>query len=229
MGSKILKELPSFKSDQEEAEFWRTHDSSEYIDRLRAKKAVSSNLKPTVKIFAVYATVELTHKPAWLDAYRAAYDQPYPYHITLKQPCYISVADVERVKAKTAHFLQTIHIPDHVIRVCCNDVVIDRADGTIMLAVNDVDDMLRSLQQGLVAAVGLYEYYEAASEAWEKDFQPHITIARDLSSSMLIKAESEVPADDYPEGHITEITLVAVDKVDAEEAKKSENLTKYRL
>ena len=180
-----------------------------------------------MKIFAVYATVDLTYKPVWLDAYRAAYDQPYPYHITLKQPCYISEVDVENVKAKTARFLQTIHTPNHVIRVSCNDVVVDRADGTIMLAVNSVDDILHSLQKGLVAALGPYEYYEAASEAWERDFRPHIAIARDLPPSMLIKAESELPAGDYPEGCITEITLVAVDKIDPEEAKKAEK--SYRI
>jgi predicted DNA binding CopG/RHH family protein len=43
------KQIPKFKSDDEEREFWATHDSTEYVDWRKAKKAVFSNLKPSVK------------------------------------------------------------------------------------------------------------------------------------------------------------------------------------
>jgi 2'-5' RNA ligase len=92
-----------------------------------------------------------------------------------------------------------------------------------------VGNTLSSLQKGLVAVLGQYEYYEAASANWERDFRPHITIARNLSPAMLIKAESELPTGDYPEGVIKEITLVAVNKVDPKEAEKPENLTNFSL
>ena len=42
------KKIPKFKSE-EEREFWATHDSTEYVDWRKAKKAVFSNLKPSVK------------------------------------------------------------------------------------------------------------------------------------------------------------------------------------
>lgn len=35
---KKLKKIPKFKNEQEEAEFWRTHDSTEYLDWSKAKR-----------------------------------------------------------------------------------------------------------------------------------------------------------------------------------------------
>ena len=43
------KQIPKFKSEDEEREFWATHDSTEYVDWRKAKKAVFSNLKPSVR------------------------------------------------------------------------------------------------------------------------------------------------------------------------------------
>lgn len=46
---KNLKKIPKFKSEQEEVEFWATHDSADYIDWSEAKKTVLPNLKPTTE------------------------------------------------------------------------------------------------------------------------------------------------------------------------------------
>ena len=43
------KQIPKFKSEDEEREFWATHDSTEYVDWRKAERAVFSNLKPSVK------------------------------------------------------------------------------------------------------------------------------------------------------------------------------------
>ena len=40
-----LKKIPEFKNEDEEREFWATHDSTEYIDWSKAQKAVFPNLK----------------------------------------------------------------------------------------------------------------------------------------------------------------------------------------
>jgi predicted DNA binding CopG/RHH family protein len=47
------KTVPEFKSEQEEWEFWASHDSSEYIDWENASKAVFPNLKPTMKTISL--------------------------------------------------------------------------------------------------------------------------------------------------------------------------------
>jgi predicted DNA binding CopG/RHH family protein len=49
MYMKTLKTMPNFKSEAEEREFWLTHDSTEYLDWSKSKKAVFPNLKPTTE------------------------------------------------------------------------------------------------------------------------------------------------------------------------------------
>jgi len=45
----MSKQIPKFKNEDEEREFWATHDSTEYINWNQAKKVTFSNLKPSVK------------------------------------------------------------------------------------------------------------------------------------------------------------------------------------
>ena len=51
-----------------------------------------------------YAKVELTKKPNWLDDFRSKYDEPYEYHVTLKQPCVIEEDLIPEIKAKLNTF-----------------------------------------------------------------------------------------------------------------------------
>ena len=44
---KKFQKIPDFKSEEEEAEFWNTHDSGEYVDWSKAQEAVFPNLKLT--------------------------------------------------------------------------------------------------------------------------------------------------------------------------------------
>ena len=43
------KRIPTFANEDEEREFWATHDSAEYLDWSKAKRAVFPNLKPSTK------------------------------------------------------------------------------------------------------------------------------------------------------------------------------------
>jgi len=42
-----LKKIPDFKSDEEEAEFWNTHSTADYIDWSKAEETIFPNLKLT--------------------------------------------------------------------------------------------------------------------------------------------------------------------------------------
>lgn len=42
---KKFKKIPSFKSEDEERDFWATHDSTDYIDWSKAEQVVFPNLK----------------------------------------------------------------------------------------------------------------------------------------------------------------------------------------
>ena len=48
-----VKKVPTFKTEQEEREFWETHDSSDYVDWTRAESASLSNLKPSTKTISL--------------------------------------------------------------------------------------------------------------------------------------------------------------------------------
>lgn len=39
--------IPAFASEAEERKFWETHDSADYVDWSKARRAVLPNLKPT--------------------------------------------------------------------------------------------------------------------------------------------------------------------------------------
>jgi predicted DNA binding CopG/RHH family protein len=56
---KELKKIPIFKSDEEEAEFWDTHDTTDYIDWSKAERVVFTNLKPTTQSISLRLPVSL--------------------------------------------------------------------------------------------------------------------------------------------------------------------------
>lgn len=43
------KQIPVFKNEGEEREFWATHDATEFLDWSKAKRAIFPNLKPSTK------------------------------------------------------------------------------------------------------------------------------------------------------------------------------------
>jgi predicted DNA binding CopG/RHH family protein len=43
------EQIPKFKNEDEEREFWATHDSTEFINWNQAERVTFSNLKPSVK------------------------------------------------------------------------------------------------------------------------------------------------------------------------------------
>ena len=45
----MSKRIPNFKNEDEEREFWASHDSTEYINWKQAKRVTLPNLKPSVK------------------------------------------------------------------------------------------------------------------------------------------------------------------------------------
>ncbi len=49
-----LKEIPKFENEDEEREFWWTHDSTEYFDWDKAELAVFPNLKPTTRTISLH-------------------------------------------------------------------------------------------------------------------------------------------------------------------------------
>lgn len=56
---KKLKPVPHFTSEAQERKFWETHDSAEYVDWNRAKRARFPNLKPSTTAISLRLPVSL--------------------------------------------------------------------------------------------------------------------------------------------------------------------------
>jgi len=51
--TKVLKKVPVFKNDDDERNFWNTHDSTNYVDWDKAANVVFPNLKPTTEAISL--------------------------------------------------------------------------------------------------------------------------------------------------------------------------------
>lgn len=78
--SKKLKQIPKFRNEDEEAEFWNTHDSTQYLDWSKARRVRFPNLKPSSTPISIrlpsYMISELKVKANRLDI---------PYQTLIKQ------------------------------------------------------------------------------------------------------------------------------------------------
>jgi len=73
------KPIPEFKSEDEEREFWATHDSADYIDWDQAERVVFPKLKPSTK------TISLRLSESMLNEIRLlANKQDVPYQSLIK-------------------------------------------------------------------------------------------------------------------------------------------------
>jgi predicted DNA binding CopG/RHH family protein len=76
---KKLKEIPNFETEDEEREFWATHDSMDYIDWVKAKPMIFPNLKPTTR------TISLRLPNSMLERLKvAANKRDVPYQSLIK-------------------------------------------------------------------------------------------------------------------------------------------------
>lgn len=49
----MKKRIPEFKTEDEERQFWATHDSTEFVNWKKAKRILLPNLKPSVKTISL--------------------------------------------------------------------------------------------------------------------------------------------------------------------------------
>ena len=75
----MKKKIPKFRNEDEERKFWSAHDSTEYVDWKKAKRAVLPRLKPSVR------TISLRLPEAMLEELkRLASKRDVPYQSLMK-------------------------------------------------------------------------------------------------------------------------------------------------
>ena len=92
----ILKDIPTFESEDEEREFWATHDSTEYIDWREASPVHLPKLKPSTQ------SISLRLPEMMLDKLRLiAHKRDVPYQSLIKLFLY------ERINQELMHLEQS--------------------------------------------------------------------------------------------------------------------------
>ena len=75
----MKKQLPKFKNEDQEREFWSSHDSTDYIDWDSAEELVLPNLKPSLKTISLRLPEHLLNELKFL-----ANKKDVPYQSLLK-------------------------------------------------------------------------------------------------------------------------------------------------
>lgn len=86
------KKIPKFRTEDEEREFWATHDSTDYVDWKKAKRVVLPELRPSLK------TISLRLPESMLEELKLiAHKKDVPYQSLLKM--FLSEKIEEELKA----------------------------------------------------------------------------------------------------------------------------------
>ena len=184
-----------------------------------------------MKMFAILTNLKLTKKPEWLDEFREKYDKPYEFHNTLKQPRFIKEEDVPELKKRLQEFFENLHTPNHKIELIFDEIVAgkDEEGTTIMLRAKNPVELI-TLQQKLRDFLVEYtNYVKPKYQSYEENFDPHITIARNISETQLKEANEYLKNDFTCEGVVEEIFLHVVNEDTPEESRNPENRTIYKL
>lgn len=79
VAKKRLKTIPEFRNEDEEREFWATHDSMDYVDWSKAKRVRLPRLKPSTR------TISLRLPESMLEELKVlAHERDVPYQSLLK-------------------------------------------------------------------------------------------------------------------------------------------------
>ncbi|MBI5235889.1 MAG: BrnA antitoxin family protein [Deltaproteobacteria bacterium] len=87
------KKIPKFRSEDEEREFWATHDSADYVDWNKARRVVLPELRPSLK------TISLRLPEAMIEELKLiAHKKDVPYQSLMK--IFLSEKINEEIKAR---------------------------------------------------------------------------------------------------------------------------------
>jgi predicted DNA binding CopG/RHH family protein len=95
---RALKSIPAFRTEDEEREFWATHDSTEYVDWSKARVVRFPNLRPSSTAISVRLPNTLLTELKLL-----ANERDVPYQSLLK----VYLADRIRAERKRARLART--------------------------------------------------------------------------------------------------------------------------
>ncbi|MDD5731949.1 MAG: 2'-5' RNA ligase family protein [Patescibacteria group bacterium] len=177
--------------------------------------------------FQISADFDLKSKPEWIDSFRLKYDLPYDYHITFKTTTNFNDEDFENLNIGLKEVLEK-YKPFVVI---FDELFIAPAPSgwCIMIKAKHNEDLFK-LQKEIVERFSKFGTHPSKQkEEFEKNFDPHITIARHLSDEQLEQAKGELKDDLTCEALIDSTTLTTTKGDTFEEWSKPENRKFYKF
>jgi len=90
----MKKKIPNFKTEDEEREFWATHDSCDYVDWSTAEVCVFPNLKPSLKTISLRLPEEMIN-----DLKILANQRDVPYQSLMKILLAEKIQEMKKRKA----------------------------------------------------------------------------------------------------------------------------------
>jgi len=176
-----------------------------------------------MKIFAVYSVVKFENNQTLLNNFREKYDEPYNAHITFKQPVYTDEAEIDNVKK----ILSKLHKPKSKIDIKLNSI--KESAGLLMLEVKK-NEMLADLQNRIMVLLSEHtNYVDATTKQYEINFEPHITVARNINKQNILLVKHELEKILPLKASVNSITLAIVSDISPKESRDHKNLTEYKF
>lgn len=179
------------------------------------------------KLFVISCDFDLVKKPIWLDAFCTKYGKSWLYHITLKTQTSFDSKNVDELKTNLKKIVNNFHS----LKIIFNHIKISRTSkGNCIMIMAEKNEELLQLQEVVSNTFSKYgQHSNEDYEKHEKNFNPHITIARRLDSNQLNDAKKELQTDTHCEAEIKDVTLSLVENDALEEWSKPENRFIFKL
>jgi 2'-5' RNA ligase len=138
----------------------------------------------------IRADLHVAKKPEWLDAFRGKYDEVFPYHISLKRAVEAPEGDKEQIIEKVTKIANNFK----PFEVRFEEIFFGKTKfGHTVMVRADHSKELHDLRNQVFDEFKNYNiYFQPEHKAFDKDFNPHVTIARHLSDERLTKAKQEI-------------------------------------
>jgi len=181
-----------------------------------------------MKYFIVTLEFDLESKPKWIENFRENYDEPFPYHVTLKMPTSVNEKNIDSLKID----LEKIVKKYKKIKIEFDKLYINEkaVNGVCIMILAKKNKVLFDLQKEISQKLSKYgKHYLPDYEKYEKDFLLHITIGRSLDKEKFKKAKNDLGSDFECRAVVDRVVLAVIEAIEPRDLIDKKNKIIYKL